>query len=193
MNEFLYMRVYLLYLCVGVFACHGLIQKFPENHYPPERWHQTVNEWTHEGCLQFIAAFLFWKHHFFHLNGLRCQQLVVVSNRVYTYLAAVCVSVLIVPVWVLSLSLCECVCVSCEEDCCSTGCWWGPLFQVKATNTVQSNNNNPDHFPHTYCGLSHYSPAIAVPFLPTSNLAFYLPAPLVKTQISRLNKIKLGW
>lgn len=88
--------------------------------------------------------------------------------------------------------VCVCVCVSCEENCCSTGCWWGSLFQVKATDTVQSNSNSPNRFPHTYRGCSHYSPAISAPFLATGNLAFYLPAPLVKIQISRLDETEWG-
>ena len=107
--------------------------------------------------------------------------------------SSVCVCVCVCEcVGSFSACISVCVCVSCEENCCSTGCWWGPLFQVKATDTVQSNSSSPNRFPHTYRGCSHYSPAISAPFLATGNLAFYLPAPLVKIQISRLDETEWG-
>lgn len=46
----------------------------------------------------------FWNHNSFHLNGWRCQQLVVVSNRAYTY-PHLCFSAC-----VGSFSVCVCVC-----------------------------------------------------------------------------------
>ena len=103
MNEFLCVYSISVWVCSPAWS-----HSSTENHYPPERWRQTANEWTHQGRLQFISAFLFQSRHLLDPNSWRWWYLAALFQTHVLIRVCVCVCVF-VPVWALSRRVFLCV------------------------------------------------------------------------------------